>query len=57
MVLRGGDVDDIEKSLSNITVSFDRFYQKLSWDNFYYTVSIYLSIAICDYYSANLQNK
>lgn len=57
LILRGRNVDDIEKCLSNITVSFDRFYQKISWDSFYYKISIYLSIAICDYYSANLQNK
>ncbi len=57
LILRGRNVDDIEKCLSNITSYFDRFYQKLSWDGFYYKISIYLSIAICDYYSANLQNK
>lgn len=57
LILRGRNVEDIEKCLSNITSSFDRFYQKLSWDGFYYKISVYLSIAICDYYPANLQNK
>lgn len=57
LILRGRNVEDIEKCLSNITSSFDRFYQKLSWDGFYYKISVYLNIAICDYYPANLQNK
>lgn len=57
LILRGRNVDDIEKCLSHITSYFDRTNQKLCWDGFYYKISIYLSIAICDYYSANLQNK
>lgn len=57
LILRGRNVDDIEKCLSYITSYFDRTNQKLSWDGFYYKISIYLSIAICDYYSANLQNE
>ena len=42
LILRGRNVDDIEKCLSHITSYFDRANQKLCWDGFYYKISIYL---------------
>lgn len=57
LVCRGRCTDDIENCLSNIAVSFDRFYQKVSWDSFYYKISIYLRIAISDFYTNSIQNE
>ncbi|WHH60971.1 hypothetical protein [Petroclostridium sp. X23] len=57
LVCRGRGVDDIENCLSNIKASFDRYHQKVEWDSFYFKISIYLRIAICDFYSSSVQNK
>lgn len=57
LTCRGRNVDDIEDCLSHITASFDRYYQKIDWDSFYYKISIYLRIAKCDFYSSSIQNE
>jgi len=57
LVCRGKNVDIIENCLSNITASFDQYHQKLEWNSFYYKISVYLHIAICDFYSASFQNR
>lgn len=57
LVCRGRSANDIEKCLSNITASLDRYHQKVSWDSFYFKISVYLRIAACDFYSSGVQNK
>lgn len=57
LVNRGKCVDDIENCINNITASFDRYHQKISWDSFYYKISIYLRVATCDFYAISEQNE
>lgn len=37
--------------MNNISADYDRYYQKTSWDSFYYKLEAYLSIANSDFYS------
>lgn len=57
LVCRGRSANDIEKCLSNITASLDRYHQKVNKDSFYFKISVYLVIAACDFYSSSVQNK
>ncbi|OLN26102.1 NACHT domain-containing protein [Desulfosporosinus metallidurans] len=57
MVYRGLDIKQIEKCLQNISTEYDRFYQKLSWDSFYYKIEVYLNIAKTDFYSEYEQKE
>lgn len=57
LVNRGRPINDIEKCLSNIAVSYDRYHQKFEWNSFYYKISVYLNIAISDFYSTCIQNN
>jgi hypothetical protein len=57
LVCRGRNIDIIEMCLSNITASFDRYHQKLEWNSFYYKISVYLHIAICDFYSPTFRDS
>lgn len=57
LVCRGKSTDYIEECLNNISSSFDRYYQKEEWSSFYYKTSIYLQVAISDFYSKSTQNK
>ena len=54
-VSRGRSVDIIESCLDQITASYDRYYQKTEWNNFYYKISVYLHIATCDFYPTGIQ--
>jgi hypothetical protein len=57
MVYRGMDIMQIEKCLRNISDYYDRYYQKISWDSFYYKIEVYLNIASSDFYSQYEQRK
>lgn len=57
MVYRGMDIKQIEKCLQNISTEYDRYYQKLSWDSFYYKIEVYLNIANIDFYSEYEQKE
>lgn len=51
MIYRGINIKQIENCLNNISADYDRYYQKTSWDSFYYKLEAYLSIANSDFYS------
>lgn len=57
MVCRGMDIVRIEKNLINISNYYDRYYQRINWDSFYYKIEVYLNIANSDFYSQNVQIK
>jgi len=57
MVQRGRSIKDIETCLNNITSSFDNYHQKVEWNSFYDKIRVYLSIAICDFYTTYEQEK
>lgn len=57
LVGRGRDVELIESCLNNLTTYFDRYWEKLESESFYYKISIYLRIAVCDFYSASVQDR
>lgn len=57
LAYRGRDVEKIENVLSNITYSFDNYYQKVDMDIFYLKISVYLHIAMCDFYSNTIKDK
>lgn len=57
MVQRGRNLESIENCLANITGSFDNYYQKVEWNSFYDKITVYLNIAVCDFYSTNNKNK
>lgn len=56
MVYRGMNIRQIENCLNNITADYDRYYQKISWDSYYYKIEAYLNIANSDFYS-NYEQK
>jgi hypothetical protein len=45
------NIRQIENCLKNISADYDRYYQKISWDSFYYKIEVYLNIANSDFYS------
>ena len=57
MVYRGMNIRQIENCLNNISTDYDRYYQKISWNCFYYKIEAYLSIANSDFYSDHEQKE
>lgn len=57
MIYRGITIKQIENCLNNISADYDRYYQKTSWNSFYYKIEAYLSIANSDFYSAYEQKE
>lgn len=57
MVYRGMNFKQIEDCLENISADYDRYYQKISWDSFYYKIKVYLSIANSDFYPDYVQKE
>ncbi|HEY9188975.1 MAG TPA: hypothetical protein VIR55_13860 [Ignavibacteria bacterium] len=51
MVYRGMNIRQIENCLKNISTDYDRYYQKISWNSFYYKIEVFLNIANSDFYS------
>lgn len=57
LVYRGRNVNNIEHVLSNIKTSYDNFEQKMEWEGFYYKISVYLNVAMCDFYLPVIKNR
>ncbi|MEF9984472.1 MAG: hypothetical protein RR710_08025 [Oscillospiraceae bacterium] len=57
LVRRGRNVEIIEECLDHIIGTYDRYYQKIEWNSFYFKISVYLHIATCDFYSTSIQKK
>lgn len=55
LIDRGRNVESVEQCVENITNSYDNYYQKLSNGSFYYRIRLYLYMATCDFYLANLR--
>lgn len=57
LVHRGKSINCIENCMKNIKIDFDNYYQKIERGSFYYKISIYLKIAVCDYYSPDTKQN
>ena len=57
MVQRGRSIKHVVDCMDNIRASFDRYHQKVEWDSFYDKISVYLNMAVCDFYSTYEQKR